>query len=77
MNQWMMDMIPETMKARVTMGHGNFDLLVWHEDWPVPTAASGEVLIQVGACGLNNKRHQHADWLVFKGGQRGHHRRGL
>jgi NADPH:quinone reductase-like Zn-dependent oxidoreductase len=42
------------MKAMVTMGHGDFDMLVWHEDWPVPTAASGEVLIRVGACGLNN-----------------------
>ena len=50
----MTDMIPETMKAMVTMGHGDFDMLVWHEDWPVPTAASGEVLIRVGACGLNN-----------------------
>ena len=47
-------MIPETMKAMVTMGHGDFDMLVWHEDWPVPTAASSEVLIRVGACGLNN-----------------------
>ena len=47
-------MIPETMKAMDTMGHGDFDMLVWHEDWPVPTAASGEVLIRVGACGLNN-----------------------
>ena len=47
-------MIPETMKAMVTMGHGDFDMLVWHEDWPVPTAASGEVLIRVGACGLTN-----------------------
>ena len=47
-------MIPETMKAMVTMGHGDFDMLVWHEGWPVPTAASGEVLIRVDACGLNN-----------------------
>ena len=47
-------MIPETMKAMVTMGNGDFDMLVWHEDCPVPTAASGEVLIRVGACGLNN-----------------------
>jgi NADPH:quinone reductase-like Zn-dependent oxidoreductase len=50
----MTDMIPETMKAMVTVGHGDFDMLVWHEDWPVQTAASGEVLIRVGACGLNN-----------------------
>jgi len=46
--------IPQTMKAMVTMGHGDFDRLVWHEDWPVPHAASGEVLVRVGACGLNN-----------------------
>ena len=50
----MTNMIPEMMKAMVTVGHGDFDMLVWHEDWPVPTAASGEVLIRVGACGLNN-----------------------
>ena len=47
-------MIPETMTAMVTMGHGDFDKLVWHEDWPVPKAASDEVLVKVGACGLNN-----------------------
>ena len=47
-------MIPEKMKAMVTMGHGDFDQLVWHEDWPVPVAARGEVLVRVRACGLNN-----------------------
>lgn len=47
-------LIPETMKAMVTIGHGDFDQLVWHEDWPVPSAASNEVLVRVGACGLNN-----------------------
>ena len=46
--------IPKKMKAMVTMGHGDFDRLVWHEDWPVPKAAGGEVLVRVGACGLNN-----------------------
>jgi len=47
-------MIPTRMKAMVTMGHGDFDKLVWHEDWPVPVAGPGEVLVKVGACGLNN-----------------------
>ena len=47
-------MIPKTMKAMVTMGHGDFDKLVWHEDWPVPAPGAGEVLVKVGACGLNN-----------------------
>ncbi|KIC41790.1 alcohol dehydrogenase [Ruegeria sp. ANG-S4] len=45
---------PTTMQAMVTMGHGDLDQMVWHEDWPCPTPASGEVLIKVGACGLNN-----------------------
>ena len=47
-------MIPKTMQAMVTMGHGDFDKLVWHEDWPVPAPGAGEVLVKVGACGLNN-----------------------
>ena len=47
-------MIPATMRAMVTMGHGDFDKLAWHEDWPVPTAGAGDVLVRVGACGLNN-----------------------
>lgn len=46
--------IPAVMKAMVLKGHGGFDQLVWHEDWPVPQPKSGEVLIRVKACGLNN-----------------------
>ncbi|MEL7092444.1 MAG: alcohol dehydrogenase family protein [Pseudomonadota bacterium] len=46
--------LPETMRAMVTVGHGGLDQMVWHEDWPVPVPAAGEVLIRVGACGLNN-----------------------
>ena len=46
--------MPETMKAMVTMGHGDLDQMVWHEDWPMPAAGPGEVLVKVGACGLNN-----------------------
>jgi len=42
------------MRAMVTMGHGELDQLVLHEDWPRPDPAPGEVLIKVGACGLNN-----------------------
>ena len=47
-------MIPKTMKAMVLTRFGDFDALEWHEDWPVPSPAAGEVLIEVGACGLNN-----------------------
>ena len=46
--------LPETMGAMVTMGHGGFDQLVWHPDWPRPQPEAGEVLIRVKACGLNN-----------------------
>ena len=46
--------LPATMRAMVTMGHGDLDQLVLHHDWPRPTPAAGEVLIRVGACGLNN-----------------------
>ena len=45
---------PKTMRAMVTVGHGDLDKIVWHEDWPRPEPAPGEVLIKVGACGLNN-----------------------
>lgn len=42
------------MSAFVLKGHGDFDMLQWHEDWPVPIPTGDEVLIKVGACGLNN-----------------------
>lgn len=42
------------MTAMVTMGHGDLDQMVLHNDWPRPDPAPGEVLIEVGACGLNN-----------------------
>jgi len=42
------------MKAMVTMGHGDLDQMVFHTDWPRPDPSPGEVLIRVGACGLNN-----------------------
>jgi NADPH:quinone reductase-like Zn-dependent oxidoreductase len=44
----------ETMKAMVLTGHGGLDKYEWHEDWPRPVPGPMEVLIRVGACGLNN-----------------------
>ena len=41
------------MKAFVTTGHGGLDKLEY-QDVRVPAPAAGEVLIEVGACGLNN-----------------------
>lgn len=46
--------IPDKMKAFVLTGHGDMDKLVYHTDWPVPVAGTGEVLVKVNACGLNN-----------------------
>lgn len=46
--------LPETMCAMVTTGHGGPEKMEWHENWPRPAPAPGEVLIQVRACGLNN-----------------------
>ena len=46
--------LPTTMRAMVTMGHGGLEQMVFHPDWPRPKPAAGEVLIKVGACGLNN-----------------------
>jgi len=42
------------MRAMVTMGHGGLDRMVFHTDWPRPDPKPGEVLVKVGACGLNN-----------------------
>lgn len=46
--------LPKTMRAMVTMGHGDLDQMVWHENWPRPDPGPGEVLLRVRACGLNN-----------------------
>lgn len=49
-----MTALPTTMRAMVLTGHGGFDKLVFHTDWPVPQPAADAVLIRVGACGINN-----------------------
>lgn len=46
--------VPKTMRAVVLTGHGGLDKLEYREDWPTPVPAAGEVLVRVGACGLNN-----------------------
>ncbi len=47
-------MTPGHMRAMVLTGHGGLDKLIYHDDWPVPQAGPDEVLIEVGACGMNN-----------------------
>jgi len=46
--------IPETMRAVVLTGHGDYDKLVYRDDWPTPKPSAGQVLVKVHACGLNN-----------------------
>src|SRR5579872_4202301 len=42
------------MKAVLLKGHGGFDQLEYRDDVPVPLPERGEVLIRVGAAGVNN-----------------------
>ena len=42
------------MRAVLLTGYGGFDQLHYRTDVPRPVPAVGEVLIQVGACGVNN-----------------------
>ena len=46
--------VPTLMRAVVLTGHGGIDRLVRRDDVPTPTPGPGEVLVRVGACGLNN-----------------------
>ena len=46
--------IPPTMRAAVLTGHGGLDMLEVRSDVPVPAPGPDEVLIKVGACGMNN-----------------------
>ena len=43
-----------TMRAVLLTGYGGYDQLQHRTDVPRPLPAPGEVLIQVGACGVNN-----------------------
>ena len=46
--------LPAEMAAVVLVGHGGYEQLVYRTDVPVPAPAAGEVLIRVGAAGVNN-----------------------
>lgn len=45
---------PHRMKAVLLKGNGGFDQLEYRDDVPVPVAAPGEVVVRVGAAGVNN-----------------------
>jgi NADPH:quinone reductase-like Zn-dependent oxidoreductase len=44
----------KTMHAVLLMGHGGFEQLEFRDDVPIPEPTPGEVLIRVGAAGVNN-----------------------
>ncbi|MEU6229221.1 alcohol dehydrogenase family protein [Streptomyces sp. NPDC047042] len=46
--------VPTAMNAVVLTGHGGIDRLFSRGDAPTPQPQEGEVLVRVGACGLNN-----------------------
>ncbi len=46
-------MLPTMMQAVRLIGHGGLDRLVYGEV-PMPSPAGAEVLVKVGACGINN-----------------------
>ena len=46
--------LPTTMKAIVLTAHGGPEVLEYRTDYPVPVAGPNQVLIKVGACGMNN-----------------------
>jgi len=46
--------LPTTMNAFVLHKHGDMDAMSFHTDWPMPEVGADDVLIKVGACGLNN-----------------------
>ncbi|MGR3714615.1 MAG: alcohol dehydrogenase family protein [Shimia sp.] len=46
--------LPSTMQAMILTGHGDLDKYEWRTDWPTPTPAADQVLVRVGACGMNN-----------------------
>jgi NADPH:quinone reductase-like Zn-dependent oxidoreductase len=46
--------LPKTMRAVLLTGFGGIDKLEYREDVPVPKPGHAEILIKVGACGLNN-----------------------
>ena len=46
--------IPTHMRAMLLTGFGGTDKLQYRDDVPVPTPGPHQVLIEVGACGVNN-----------------------
>jgi len=50
----MAEAIPATMRAVLLTGNGGFEKLAYRDDVPVPQPRADEVLIKIGAAGVNN-----------------------
>ena len=50
----MTETVPQRMAAVLLNGHGGPEVLEYRDDVPTPEPAEGEVLIRVGAAGINN-----------------------
>ena len=48
------ELLPARMRAVLLTGNGGFDKLIYTNDFPVPQPGVGEVLIRIGAAGVNN-----------------------
>ena len=46
--------LPRLMSAVLLRGHGGFEQLEYREDVPVPVPGPGELLVRIGAAGVNN-----------------------
>ena len=49
-----MSIIPKTMSAVLTTGHGGYEMLEFRKDIKVPSPDSDQVLIKVLGAGINN-----------------------
>jgi len=47
-------LVSKTMSAMLLTGHGGPEKLVYDDNFPIPEVAADEVLVKVGACGINN-----------------------
>ena len=47
-------MVADTMSGVQLVGHGGPEMLVWNDAIPVPELSAGDVLVEVGAAGVNN-----------------------
>jgi hypothetical protein len=68
--------LPDTMRAMVTMGHGDLDQLVLHR-LAAPRPGTGRGVDQGRRLRAQQYGRQHAHGLVFQGGHRGHDRQRL